>query len=237
MLRFMSIQRDCLMTVALDLSRSSIRVSDFAIGFSICSAFDVGCQSHCLFGLFPAQMQLDVEFCPDAAQTGIAEMASSGIQLFASEAFAAAPATAAGIAPGTGTGSSDGDSSGNSIINSGAVDSERSEAAEHTAGSAAQFDTAEAAEVPRAGLPTLWMVGEEVSPNVWWRDCSQPFASVLERQLQSRVPVARYTFYGNLQAGPVSIVYNLNNMTQLNENTQQLKRLRRVQELPAAMAL
>lgn len=110
------------------------------------------------------------------------------------------------------------------------------EAAEHApdnAGSAARFDEARV-ELPSAGLPVLWMVGEGVSPNVWWRDCSQPFASVLENQMAEAVPIARYTFYGNLQAGPVSFVHDLRNMVQLNENTQQRKRLRRVQELPAA---
>lgn len=96
--------------------------------------------------------------------------------------------------------------------------------------------SAATAELPLAGPPILWMTGEGASPNVWWRDCSQPFASVLERQLQSELPVCRYTFYGNLQAGPVSFVHDLRSMTQLNESSQQRKRLRRVQDLAVAMA-
>ena len=91
------------------------------------------------------------------------------------------------------------------------------------------------ADIPDLEPPALWMVGEGASPNVWWRDCSQPFANVLEAQMAARVPVARYVFYGNLAAGPVSFLHDFRDMTQLNQNTGQRKRLRRVQEINAAV--
>ena len=62
--------------------------------------------------------------------------------------------------------------------------------------------------LPNVTPPMLWMVGEGASPNVWWRDCSQPFASVLETQMVEAVPVARYSFYGDLRGqSPLCTIY------------------------------
>ena len=93
----------------------------------------------------------------------------------------------------------------------------------------------EATEIPDVSRPVLWMVGAGACSSAQWQDCPQPFANVLETQMVEAVPVARYVFYGNLETGPVSFVHDFRDMTQINESTGQRKRIRRVQEIDAAL--
>jgi hypothetical protein len=70
----------------------------------------------------------------------------------------------------------------------------------------------------------MWQVS---SGNGWWMDCSAPFASALEAQLQQQIPVAKFAFFGNIRVGPIDYTHDLVQCQQLNHHTGEYKQIRR----------
>ena len=79
--------------------------------------------------------------------------------------------------------------------------------------------------LPVARVATMWQVS---TGDGWWQDCSAPFASALESQLQQQIGVAQFAFFGNTRVGRIDYTHDLIQCQQFNHHSSQYKQIRRL---------